>query len=88
VTAQDFVRSYQRALTPSLGSEYAYMYFVMKGAEDYFKGKSRDFSTGRREGARRPDAADHAQRPDAVLPLAAESLFLVAGAPADAREAR
>ena len=45
VTAQDFVRSYQRALTPSLGSEYAYMYFVMKGAEDYFKGKSRDFAT-------------------------------------------
>ena len=45
VTAHDFVRSYQRALTPSLGSEYAYMYFVMKGAEDYFKGKSRDFST-------------------------------------------
>jgi len=45
VTAQDFVRSYQRALTPSLGSEYAYMYFVMKGAEDYFKGKSLDFSS-------------------------------------------
>ncbi len=45
VTAHDFVRSYQRALTPSLGSEYAYMYFVMAGAEDYFKGKSRDFAT-------------------------------------------
>lgn len=45
VTAHDFVRSYQRALTPSLASEYAYMYFVMKGAEDYFKSKSRDFST-------------------------------------------
>ena len=45
VTAHDFVRSYQRALTPSLASEYAYMYYVMKGAEDYFKGKSKDFST-------------------------------------------
>ena len=45
VVAQDFVRSYQRALTPSLGSEYAYMFFVMKGAEDYFKGKAKDFST-------------------------------------------
>jgi len=36
VTAHDFVRSYQRALTPSLGCEYAYMYFVMKGAEEYY----------------------------------------------------
>jgi oligopeptide transport system substrate-binding protein len=45
VTAHDFVRSYQRALTPSLGSEYAYMYYVMKGAEDYFKGRTKDFST-------------------------------------------
>ncbi|MBI2752802.1 MAG: hypothetical protein HYX46_04710 [Betaproteobacteria bacterium] len=34
VTAHDFVRSYRRALAPSLGSEYAYMYYVMKGAED------------------------------------------------------
>src|SRR5213596_1552124 len=45
VTANDFVRSYRRALTPSLGSEYAYMYFVMKGAEDYYKGKTQDFSS-------------------------------------------
>jgi len=45
VTAHDFVRSYRRALTPSLGSEYAYMYYVMKGAEEYFKGKTQDFST-------------------------------------------
>ncbi|HTN28620.1 MAG TPA: peptide ABC transporter substrate-binding protein [Burkholderiales bacterium] len=45
VTAHDFVRSYQRGLSPSLASEYAYMYYVMKGAEDYFKGKTRDFST-------------------------------------------
>src|SRR2546427_85114 len=45
VTAHDFVRSYRRALTPSLGCEYAYMYFVMKGAEDYYKGKTQDFSS-------------------------------------------
>jgi len=45
VTAHDFVHSYRRALTPSLGSEYAYMYFVMQGAEDYFKGKTQDFSS-------------------------------------------
>src|SRR6266853_2009916 len=45
VTAHDFVRSYRRALTPSLGCEYAYMFFVMKGAEDYYKGKTQDFSS-------------------------------------------
>ena len=45
VTADDFVRSYRRALTPSLGCEYAYMFFVMKGAEDYYKGKTQDFSS-------------------------------------------
>src|SRR5262249_8409578 len=45
LTAHDFVRSYRRALTPSLGCEYAYMFFVMKGAEDFFKGRTGDFST-------------------------------------------
>src|SRR6266853_1642156 len=45
VTAHDFVRSYRRALTPSLGCEYAYMFYVMKGAEDYYKGKTQDFSS-------------------------------------------
>jgi len=43
VTAQDFVGSYRRALTPSLASEYAYMLFVMKGAEDFNTGKITDF---------------------------------------------
>src|SRR5438094_136611 len=42
VTAHDFVRSYRRALTPSLGCEYAYMYFVMKGAET----EERSFRSG------------------------------------------
>jgi oligopeptide transport system substrate-binding protein len=44
VTAHDFVRSYRRALTPSLASEYAYMLYVMKGAEDFNTGKTADFS--------------------------------------------
>ena len=43
VTAHDFVRTYRRALTPSLASEYAYMLFVMKGAEDFNAGKITDF---------------------------------------------
>lgn len=43
VTAQDFVRSYHRALAPTLASEYAYMLFVMKGAEDFNTGKITDF---------------------------------------------
>jgi len=41
--AHDFVRTYRRALTPSLASEYAYMLFVMKGAEDFNTGKLTDF---------------------------------------------
>ena len=44
VTAHDFVRSYRRMLAPSLAAEYAYMLYVMKGAEDFNTGKSTDFS--------------------------------------------
>ena len=33
LTARDFVESYQRILTPSLGSEYGYMLFPIKNAE-------------------------------------------------------
>lgn len=44
VTAQDFVRSFQRILTPSLASKYAYMLFLMKNAEPYNKGELKDFS--------------------------------------------
>lgn len=44
VTAQDFVESYKRILTPSLGSEYSYMHFVVTNAEAYNEGKLTDFS--------------------------------------------
>jgi oligopeptide transport system substrate-binding protein len=44
VTAQDFWESYKRILTPSLGSEYSYMHFVVKNAEAYNTGKITDFS--------------------------------------------
>ncbi len=44
VTAQDFVRSYQRILTASLAAEYAYKLFHVAGAEDYHAGRLTDFS--------------------------------------------
>ena len=44
VTADDFVQSFKRILTPALASKYSYMLFVMKGAEDYSTGKLKDFA--------------------------------------------
>jgi oligopeptide transport system substrate-binding protein len=44
VTAQDFVGSWQRILTPSLASEYAYNLFMVEGAEAFNKGELTDFS--------------------------------------------
>lgn len=45
LTAQDFVQTYQRMLTPALGAEYAYMlYNHVAGAKEYFDGKLKDFS--------------------------------------------
>lgn len=39
VTAQDFVTSFQRILSPALGAEYAYMLYPVKNAEAYNTGK-------------------------------------------------
>ncbi|HEY0947854.1 MAG TPA: peptide ABC transporter substrate-binding protein, partial [Opitutaceae bacterium] len=44
VTAQDFVASYRRMLTPSLGADYAYMLFHLDGAEDFYRGLITDFA--------------------------------------------
>lgn len=44
VTAGDFVRSFQRMLSPSLGAEYAYQLFYLTHAEDFNTGKLKDFS--------------------------------------------
>jgi oligopeptide transport system substrate-binding protein len=44
ITAHDFVFSFKRILSPALGSEYAYMLYVMKNAERYHKGEIKDFS--------------------------------------------
>jgi len=45
LTANDFVFSYQRMLTPALGSPYAYMLYCMENAEAYSSGETTDFST-------------------------------------------
>jgi oligopeptide transport system substrate-binding protein len=53
VTAQDFVQSYQRMLTPALAVQYAYMIFnYVAGAKDYYDGKLKDFS---KVGIKAPD---------------------------------
>jgi oligopeptide transport system substrate-binding protein len=44
VTADDFVQSFRRILTASLGSTYSYMLFPMKNAEEYLNGTITDFS--------------------------------------------
>ena len=44
VTAQDFVDSYKRMLTPTLGAVYADALFIMKGAREYYEQKQKDFN--------------------------------------------
>lgn len=45
ITAQDVVESWKRILTPSLGAEFAYFLYVLRGAEAFNKGASTDFRT-------------------------------------------
>ena len=44
LTAQDFVWSYQRALSPALANQYAYQLFVIKNAKAFNHGDIEDFS--------------------------------------------
>jgi len=44
VTAEDFVYSFRRILTPALASVYAYMLWPIKNAEAFNTGKLKDFS--------------------------------------------
>lgn len=44
ITAEDFIWSWRRALLPSLGNLYSYMYFPIKNAEDFARGTISDFS--------------------------------------------
>jgi len=42
LTADDFVQSWRRMLSPSLASEYAYLLYPIKGAQAYNEGKAPD----------------------------------------------
>ncbi len=45
LTADDFVQSYRRMLSPALASEYAYLLFnFVAGAHEYYQGKITDFA--------------------------------------------
>lgn len=44
LTAQQFVDSWQRLLTPAVGAPYAYYLYDIVGAQDYSNGKEKDFS--------------------------------------------
>jgi oligopeptide transport system substrate-binding protein len=44
LTAQDFVDSYRRELSPGLGAQLSYFLFLLKNGEAYNKGKIKDFS--------------------------------------------
>ena len=44
ITAEDFHWSWQRAMSPALGSEYSYMYYAIENAELFNKGILDDFS--------------------------------------------
>ena len=45
VTADDFVWSWQRILTASLGSQYPDMLYYLEGAQEYHTGQNNDFSS-------------------------------------------
>ena len=42
--AQDFVYSWKRLLSPITAASYAYLLFDVEGAEDFYKGKNKDFA--------------------------------------------
>lgn len=44
VTAEDFVWSWQRALSPAMGNQYAYMLYPLENAAAYATGKLDDFA--------------------------------------------
>jgi oligopeptide transport system substrate-binding protein len=53
LTAYDFLNSWERALSPALGSEYAYQLYYLVNGEAYNTGKLKDFS---QVGVKAPDA--------------------------------
>ena len=53
ITAQDCIDSWRRMLSPSLAADYAYLFYVLRGAEAFNKGRTTDFSA---VGLAAPDA--------------------------------
>lgn len=45
VTAADFLFSYERMLSPAFGAPYAYMLYVLEGAEAFHRGDATNFAT-------------------------------------------
>ncbi len=45
LTAKDFLYAWQRILSPELGSQYAEMLYLLKGAASFNKGETKDFSS-------------------------------------------
>lgn len=45
LTAQDCIDAWRRMLTPTLAADYAYLFYVLRGAENFNKGRTTDFST-------------------------------------------
>lgn len=52
VVAGDFLAAWERALNPETASQYSYIMYSIKGAEDYNQGKTTNFST---VGVKSPD---------------------------------
>ena len=51
MTAQDYVWSWQRALSPAMGNQNAYMLYPIENAEAFATGKLDDFNACGRQGA-------------------------------------
>ncbi len=71
VTARDFVRSYERFLSPSIASQYAYFLFHVVGAEEFNRGDLKDFS---QTGFSAPDEHTLVIRLKAPVPFLLESM--------------
>jgi oligopeptide transport system substrate-binding protein len=44
LTAEDFLYSFRRALSPALGSQYTFLFHAVRGADEFAAGKLADFS--------------------------------------------
>ena len=71
VTAQDFVRSYERFLSPSIASQYAEFLYHVVGAREFNKGELKDFS---KTGFSAPDEHTLVLRLNAPVPFLLESM--------------